>query len=357
MSKDFLEMLDSLPAEQKQPFIDHFVQTILGKPTTPLILTKTHTISNDATLDEKIKLTAAIYGIDPERIDREDYLRGEEEIADSKLQVNELIKDYFGLDPRNKDDELVSVGKFLFTTGLANKLTPCEEPDFILEIEGETIGLEHTRLEAEIDKAFMSELHKKYLKDALVLVMTENPSLTGIANITLNTDTPIFEGKALRDFNTKSIKANIESIHRTLANCVISKISGINAKLPSFIRSLTYQASNEVFVLRHNQEYFGRTDFENMVKVAVQKKEKRLMAYKEKREMQSWWLLLVYSEGGFSSGFKVAEDSITCAIESSFDRIFVLNAYNLSCYELFKTDPFLRYNAKKQFRAPRILPI
>lgn len=48
----------------------------------PLILTKSHTISNDATPDEKIKLTADIYGIDLERIDREDYLRGEEEIAD-----------------------------------------------------------------------------------------------------------------------------------------------------------------------------------------------------------------------------------------------------------------------------------
>lgn len=31
MSKDFLGMLDSLPTEQKQPFIDHFVQTIFWK--------------------------------------------------------------------------------------------------------------------------------------------------------------------------------------------------------------------------------------------------------------------------------------------------------------------------------------
>lgn len=351
-------MLDSLPTEQKQPFIDHFVQTILGKPTQPLIQIKSFTISNDASIEEKIRLTASIYNIDPAWIDREDFERGEKEMTASKHQVMELIKEHYGAanttGQQSKDDELISLGKFLYTTQMSYKIMVTEKPDFILTNDLETIGLEHTRLETETDKAYIAELWKKYLKDSLLLISTELPGLTGVANITLNADIPIYEGATLRNFKAKLIKDNISAIHRTLADYIISVITGKDHPAPSFVKTVTYQPSNEAFTLKYNQDFFVRSDFEKTVFNAIKKKENRLTAYNENTSLTACWLLLVYSEGGLSSGFKVNEDSLSIPVETSFDRIFILNSFNLACYEVSKTPPYLKYIAQKQFKAPLI---
>ena len=306
---NFLDMLDRLPLEQRQPFIDHFVQTILGKTTLPLIQSKSFTISNDSPIEEKIRLTALAHNVDPASIDREDYERGEKEMSDSKIFIKELIKEHYGkknnTGQRSKDDELISLGKFLYSTdNTGYQIIPIEEPDFILKNDIETIGVEHTRLEAEIDKAYVAELWKKYLKDTLTLIITERPGLTGVINLTLNADVPIYDGQSLRNFKANAIKNNIKSIHRTLADCCLSEISGELLFMPAFVKSISYQHSKEPFVLKHNEQYFIRTDFEEMVKAAIKKKEKHLHAYRANHKVNTFWLLLVYSEGGLSSSLK-----------------------------------------------------
>lgn len=353
-------MLDSLPKEQKQAFIDHFVQTVLGKSPSPLILSKSKTISNDGALEERIRLTAEIYGIDPARIDREEFLLGEQEIAASKFHVMEIIKEHFRKDnntgQRSKDDELISLGKFLYTTQMNFQIAPMEVPDFVLSSNGTSIGIEHTRFEEGEAKAYISELWKKYLNHAVSIILTEMPDLNGLANLTLDTDVKLFDGKSLRDFNDKTIKANTPIIVKALADYMVSFIRGATIHKPAFIAVFDYQASNEPFTLKYNQDYFVRNDFTKMVKTAVQKKEKRLNAYRENTDNTACWLLLVYSDASLASGFKVSEKSLTAVIETSFDRVFILNSFNQACFELQKGTSNLIYISQKQFRELRLKP-
>jgi hypothetical protein len=361
MEKNFIEMLDSLPAEQKQPFIDHFVQTLFGKATSPLILTTSKTISNDADLEERIRLTAEIYGIDPERIDKVEFLLGEQQIAESKIKVKEIIKIYFGKETntgqRSKNDELISLGKFLYTTQMDFHITPMEIPDFILKNNKLIIGLEHTRLEAGKDRAYIAEIWKKYLKKTMSLLLAEMPGLNGVANLTLDTDYRLYDSKSLRDFNDKAIKANTGKIIQELADYMVTVIRGNEIAKPEFVKGFGYQPSNEPFSLTYNQDYFARNDFTEMMLEGVQKKEKRINAYWKNANIIECWLLLVYSDASLSSGFKVNEGSLTAVIESTFDRVFILNSFNQACFELQKGTSNLKYVAQKQFMELKIRPL
>lgn len=361
MAKNFIEMLDDLPAEQKQPFIDHFVQTLLGKPTSPLIQITSKTISNDASLDERIRLTAEIYGIDPQRIDRKEFLLGEQQIAESKIQVNKIIKDYFGKEnstgQKSKDDELISLGKFLYTTQLKFDITPTEIPDFILKSTEATIGLEHTRLEVGKDKAYIAEIWKKYLNSTLSILITNSPKLNGVINLTLDTDYKLYDGKSLRDFNDKSIKTNTTKIVTELADFMASTIEGKTVVTPKYVKAFSYQPSNEPLSLKYNQDYFVRNDFTKMVIDGVEKKKKRLPAYKANANINECWLLLVFGDSNLSSGFKVNEHSLTSPVNSDFDRVFILNGFNQACFELEKGTSNLKYIAEKQFVELKIKPL
>ncbi|WP_426669453.1 hypothetical protein ACPPVU_24965 [Mucilaginibacter sp. McL0603] len=354
-------MLDSLPAEQKQPFIDHFVKSILGKADAPLILSTSKTVSNDGSLEERIKQTAAIYGIDPQRIDREEFLLGEQEIAASKFHVKEIIQEHLYKEnttgQRSKNDELISLGKFLYTTQMKFEIEPTEVPDFILTSEKLSIGVEHSRLEEGKAKAYIAELWKKYLNPTLALILAETHDLTGVGNLTLDTDIKLYDDKSLRDFNNKVIKSNSLQIIKELADFIMATIRGTSPVIPVFVKTFSYQPSNELFCLRYNQDYFVRNDFTDMVVAGVQKKEKRLNAYRQNTNIDECWLLLVYGDASLSSGFKVSEQSLTTAISSSFDRVFILNAFNQACFELQRDTAKLVYVAQKQFRELKIKPI
>ncbi len=348
-----MEYLDNLPEEQKQPLIDHFVQTILGKSTEPLILSKTITISNDASLEDRILFTAQLYNIDANSINKEIFVKGEKEIADSKSAINEIIKDHYKKvsikGERNKDDELISVGKFLYTTQMNYTLTPSLLPDFILQNENERIGLEHTRLTSGKDRAYLSELWKKYLNGTINLILKEIPELTGVGNITLNADHIITEGKTLRDFKEASIKKITPEIQNSLANYILSQIRKTEIEKPDYITSFHFHDSNEAFTLKYNQDYFVRNDFTEIVLTAISEKENRLYSYKENSEFREVWLLLDYGDASLASGFKVKNDSLKSTINSSFDRIFILNSFNQACFEIKIGSNKLNYIAKKQF--------
>lgn len=353
MSKNFLEMLDSLPAEQKQPFIDYFVQNLLGKANFPLISSTVKTISNDTNIDERIRLTAEIYSIDPSRIDKQEFLAGENEIAESKRKVKEIIREHYNK-PNNtgqnsKDDELISLGKFLYTTQLKFNIIPREIPDFILTNKNQVVGLEHTRLEAGSEKAYIAEIWKKYLNATLKIVHEKLPQLKGIANLTLDMDARLFDNKALRDFNDKILKVHIPNIISQLANFIINQVNDENCIAPKFVKSFSYQPSKEKFLLRYNQDYFVRNDFTEMFAAAISKKEQRVDAYRENAQLTECWLLLVYSDASLASGFKVNINSLNSVIETSYDRVFILNSFNLACFELQKGTMKLNYIAKKQF--------
>lgn len=351
-SKDFLEVYDSLPLDQRQQLMKHVIATLTGKPAPPLIFTQSATIYNGSDIDEKISRMATIVGVDPSRIDREEFMKTEVEMSESKTGINAIIGSMLDAEhtsgQRSKRDEIISAGKFLYTTGLGNQLSASEEPDFILHLPEGDIGLEHTRLEAEVDKAYLSELDKKYLKGAIVLVMVDRPGLTGLVNLTLDTDVRSFNGKSLRDFKAPEIRKQLNLIHQSIAAVILNQIDGNRAELPDYIKSISYQPSSEAFSLRCNQEYFSRNDFQDMLINSILKKERRLAAYKQNRELKKWWLLIVYSEQGFSSAFKVNDSSINMPISTSFDRIFVLNQFNLACHELQSKAPFLKYIATKQ---------
>ncbi len=240
MSKNFLEVLDSLPKDQQQTFIDHFVQTLNGGAVEPLIMPKSFTVANEGTIEDRISHMASIYGIDPKSINREEFCLLENEVIDSKILIMELIKNHLDKNTggqRNKNDELLDLGKFLYTSNYNLEIQQSEKPDFILTGENKTIGLEHTRLIVSKDKAFFNELWKEYIQDALKVILTEHPDLTGIVNLVLDVDLPIKDGKSLKDFKESAIRKKLTIIHKSIAEYIIAFISGNTIAKPAFIKS------------------------------------------------------------------------------------------------------------------------
>lgn len=98
MSKNFLEVLDSLPKDQQQTFIDHFVRTLNGEAVEPLIMPKSFTVADEGTIEDRISHMASIYGIDPKSINREEFSLLENEVRDSRILIRELIKNHLNKD-------------------------------------------------------------------------------------------------------------------------------------------------------------------------------------------------------------------------------------------------------------------
>ena len=354
MERNLQEMLDSLPKNQQQTLIDHFVCQLLGKPTNPLVMPKIITVSNGGTLEERIALFASQYNIDPGQIDREQFLLIEEEVELSRKEVRKIIQDHFGKNnggQRGKDDELLSLGKFLYTTGYNYTIHPAERPDFILQDETKQIGVEHTRLEFQKDREYFSELWNKYIRGALELIRNSSPAATGLVNLILDADIPVAKGKTLRDFKAPEIRKAIPQIRRELADYILAVISGRSAERPVFIKQFSYQPTKDRLDIQYSQEYFQRADFEDLLTRTIQNKEQRLIKYREGKVkgINQWWLLVVVDGVNYSSSFDTNNLAIKNAIPFSYDKIFILNAFTLTCFELAKEEPYLRSIAIKEY--------
>lgn len=247
---------------------------------------------------------------------------------------------------------MLDLGKFLYTCNSNLEIQQSEKPDFILKGENKTIGLEHTRLIVQKDKQFFNGLWKEYIQDALKIILKEQPDLTGIVNIVLEVDSPIYHGKSLKNFKESAIKKNLKIIHKSIAEYIIAFISDNNITKPTFIKSLNYQASKEKFTIKQSQEFFRRNDFEEVLLECILKKENLLIEYKqEKNNCNEWWLLIVHDGINYSSNFIIDETYLKNPIITSYDRVFILNSFDLGCYELQKTKPYLTYIATKEYRA------
>jgi len=352
--QSILDFMENLPDEHKRALTGHIIKTILGVSTPPLVFAKPFTMSNDVPEEEQIRLLAETYGVDVLSLDGQLFADGIKKYLASKLRIKEIIGHHYNYTPqpgqRTKNDEVLDLGKFLYTTGFDYQFEPREEPDFTLAAEGLEIGLEHTVLQAPKDTAYEAEITKKYINEVVITFLKDNPALKGLVNITLDMELPVFEGKTLRDFKSPVIKSNTVAICQAIAGYINAMISGSRCDKPLFIRSFNYQPSNETFAIRHNLEFFARSDFKELFKGALAKKEKRLVSYKEKTALGEWWLLMVYNDGNYSSHFKTVDRALKEPVSSNFDRIFILNGFDLGCYELKAVRPYVTDVGSKRLK-------
>lgn len=254
-----------------------------------------------------------------------------------KEAVKEIIEPFYtelnsnSNSNRGKIEELKDVGKFIFKfncqKNLKLALIGCQEhPDFIITVDGEPIGLEHTRLTNEKSR-IIGDLKKAIKRAKEILVSAETmPNL--LINIYFTSELLPFY-PANYDQLPKKVKGEISSYRNQLPQLIANYIQGVlrnvSVERPAFIQNIE-PVSSDGFDLRINFDYTVNFLTSAQIIGAISKKEERLGDYKQMTSCKKFWLLIVIEGVGEHATFKVSSD--TPQIGSDYDRIILFENFS-----------------------------
>ncbi len=239
-----------------------------------------------------------------------------------KKSLTEIISPF--LDSAAGDEkqsiELCQVGKFIAVLNTSIKLiSRGESPDFIIEHNQLKIGVEHERiLNPERVQQFQSV--KKLFDDAAKEFARRNPEIKVLANIHLKSD----------DFSfTKSIK---QLLIDEICVYILGVASNTPVEKPEFIKSVNLQKHSLVSFSYLENNFYSQDLTEDALLKAIEKKNKLAESYRQKSSIQEQWLLLVV--GSLSSDSYEMARINNSSVESSFDKIFILEDFNAIVHQI-----------------------
>lgn len=215
--------------------------------------------------------------------------------------------------------ELCQIGKFLYNINsnirILEKPQP-PNPDFIIDIMGKEVGLEHTRL--TIDDA---EKKRKYFSvvdlieyDAAKEFKKRYPNELRLVNFFLKNDA------------LEIRKHEKELLVDIVCNYVNDVLNGKCENKPNFVEDIEIMKHDKLsFNFIENSLEGSHLSFEHFREV-VKKKETKLNIYKEKSMIDEYWLVLV--GGSLNSVSLKIDDNINYKMESTFDKVFLVSDFN-----------------------------
>jgi hypothetical protein len=316
----------------------HFIETI--KRTT-LALPK------DASDDEIRENIARAMGIPIELVPAFDKKEALEKIAQQRDEVESIKATYKDLldsiskVQRSKYDELDDVGRFIYAANNTKPLSikfeldvpkkPEEFPDFTLKFDQERVGLEHTRLLFNEQKAV-----NVMIKHCLTHAENDLKDLSRLCktiNIFWNYKKDVlgFGNPCDRNFSLNEKKA----IGQAISTYIRAELTGLPMDKPTFIDKITVISNNEKRIdIGLGENYFTELDFSSLLLERINKKEARSAVYREAISVKHLWLLIVIDDVKAYSGFNLT--SPLPKIESSnFDCIILFEKFNFSINVLF----------------------
>ncbi|MEJ0080844.1 MAG: hypothetical protein WDM78_07810 [Puia sp.] len=248
-------------------------------------------------------------------------------VQEQKIAIRHLINPFFDelmkdkKKNRKKILELIDIGKFIYHYAKDIVLTESvEKPDFVVEFEGERIGIEHTQLFNDNAQHTIGKI-TSLLEVAKGYILGENESVKGLFNIFIDTRKIVVGPKEFIDLS----KIELRPFARRLANYITSLYEERSIDLPDFVLD----------VIRYDQDTLHLGLSERFIKEQlhteallhrIDEKESRINAYKENKKLKTCWLLVMYSSSISSSSFYV-DPSILPNDKVLFDKIFLFDSF------------------------------
>lgn len=212
-------------------------------------------------------------------------------------------------DQKNKKEiiEICHVTKFLFHFNLLGFVQKREIPDFMVEVDNEVVGIEHTICVNELKekegyvKNICEKIEEKYDKEVkLLLNVYFKPSF----------DPYSVEKTKLRS-SIENVILNYSTNQIVVANDYIDKIVAFN--------------HNQLNISPNFGAFKQRWITEDDIRIVIKKKEKRLSDYTSKLIDKKIWLLIVISNTSESS-YEV--DNLAFPdLNSEFERIYLFEDF------------------------------
>lgn len=264
-----------------------------------------------ATRDELKQLAKEQSG-DPNYELPEEFIEKWIEASKHEREKAQLVKEIAGEcgqrdDHSNKKkQEITLIANFLFDIGYKAKIVACDErPDFIVEIEGEKIGVELTGIFDTNVVASINGFQKK-LDEAAEAIRDKDSDFKGLFNFTIDPAKVVLRNKGLVNELVACVEAKRE-------DKVLPKIDGV---------TLITDTRHEVLELVVSEQYnLGDVDLDN-VKQTIKKKEDKFLEYKGNTGLNKFWLLIAFDGASAKGSFKFDIQRLPTETATQFDKVF-----------------------------------
>jgi hypothetical protein len=280
-----------------------------------------------------------------------------ENIKSSKKAVSDLIEPFlkdFDLSFRNqKGKELIDLAKFILTSGEEIKILAqnIEEPDFIIKWNDEKYGIELTDAVNKKHKQEYEE-QEKFVKKIESAFIEKYGNIKKHINVSFNYELRIIKEAEKRKYlkSLKSYSLNLklpaERIFEIAYPCCLAntEIDTISKKIAddiftaldreieyfednAWLRSISFGLGKETSINR--TVCWSADSSYDFILERIKEKEKKYATYMKNTKGLKQCLLVVvdgarpYSDYSMLDTYNLKKD-----IESSFDRIFLLNFFN-----------------------------
>lgn len=212
-----------------------------------------------------------------------------------------------------------------------------ENPDFILESNYRTLGVEHRRIVKPADNKGFSLKQEEQVQQKTVNLACENfyKDTGKFMEVTISfANRTRINAKNLAPQITEIVKNNIPEENNIE---LIRKYDGSKQILPDDLTKIRIYNSVK---LKGNYWTFDGAGFQtnlnpDWIKSAIAEKNQKLLNYKENHpECSQFWLLLVKHGFRPSSWFDIPDNICQIEFESDFDKVFLFDVQRRRYYDL-----------------------
>jgi hypothetical protein len=240
--------------------------------------------------------------------------RDEERQQGIKKIIGKLFDEFVDKDDREsikKKDEITDVANYLYDTGkTASLISISESPDFIVEIDGERIGIEHTGI---YNDEFVAEINifQNIFQKCEATLKENNKDAKFLFNVFVEPE--------------KAPK-NRGEVMKMCMEYFQAVINGEKPKLPVFF-SKVIVSPHETLQIFLSEEYWAqKTDVESLAKLIAQK-EGKIEAYKKQSGLDKISLLMVLNGAGVKSDSEIVIEELPKKA-SPFHEVIIYNAFD-----------------------------
>lgn len=267
----------------------------------------------DAIGDENFELSQNAY---------EKFINLNKTEAAEKEEIRNIIGRYYeelsnktDKESLKRKDELMDIARFIrYLKEDVKLINMGESPDFIIEVNGEQIGLEHTRFYDHQLVAKISTL-EKMCRNVQVKLLEEFPDEKVILNVELDYDKiGIIDNKAFSSIL-------FDYLSRYLFNPTIT--------MPEIFKKISPSPHSSLEVVLSEQYFSKEVDAADLNEL-IEQKEAKLKKYQANCGLDKIWLLIIVDGDSAKSDHELAPYLLPQR-EFEFDNVFVFNTFKQIC--------------------------
>jgi hypothetical protein len=211
------------------------------------------------------------------------------------------------LQSQKKKDEINDIANFLYDADFDAKIIACDErPDFIIEMNGDKIGVELTGI---FDTKVVAEINSfnGILEGATRILKQKFPTLTGMFNFTIDPSKIELKYK--------------QQIMQECVECVVAKMTGNSIPIFNWLLSITLSEHSILKLMVSENYILSDVNIDQLIQT-IQKKEHKFSAYKENTGLSIFWLLILVDGASAKSSFNIELDKLPLYLNTEY-KVFI----------------------------------